>query len=373
MRRIRLRGAGIGSAARGAVSRARLLFAAKTALAVGIAWAIAPYMPGSADEYPYYAPFGALISMYPTLMSSAKTGLQTLLGLGAGIGLATLVLMTVGPSLWSIATVVGVGVIVSGTGWFGAGREYIPMAALFVLIIGGADAEDYSFGYVTQTAVGVIIGLVVNMIIPPAPLLADAAVRIDAFQQRLAAHLDDIAAALTETWPPERSDWMEDAGAIAETSRSLRDALTEADESRRGNPRAWRGRGDTSDEHARLEVLVEVSHQIRDVSGCLSDTINDRPSAFPLDPALVDPLAAACQAVADLLGGADEDPARLHDRASEAVDSLLRTVHSRSVEMDAVAGPGVLSAMHLQRIISMLEPPPEADGESDGPGAQRRR
>lgn len=368
MRRpLRLRGTGIGTAARGAVSRARLLFAAKTALAVGIAWTIAPHMPGVADEYPYYAPFGALISMYPTLMSSAKTGLQTLLGLGAGIALATLVLMTVGPSVWSIAAVVGVGVIVSGTGWFGAGREYIPMAALFVLIIGGADAEDYSFGYVTQTAVGVIVGLLVNAIIPPAPLVSEAAARIDAFQQRLAAHLDDIAAALTEEWPPERDGWMQDAGALAETSRSLRDALIEADESRRGNPRAWHGRGDTSEEHARLETLVEVAHQIRDVSGCLSDTINDRPSAFPLDPALVDPLAAACQAVADLLGGEDEDVEQLHAHAAEAVDVLLRAVHARSVETDAVAGPGVLSAMHLQRILSMLEPeldPEPDDGES---------
>ncbi|MFJ4044267.1 FUSC family protein [Microbacterium sp. NPDC089987] len=365
MRRpIRLRTAGIGTAARGAVSRARLLFAAKTALAVGIAWSIAPHMPGSADQYPYYAPFGALISMYPTLMSSAKTGLQTLLGLGAGIGLATLVLMTVGPSLWSIAAVVGVGVIVSGTGWFGAGREYIPMAALFVLIIGGADAEDYSFGYVTQTAVGVVVGLLVNAIIPPAPLVSEAAARIDAFQQRLAAHLDDIAAALIETWPPERAGWMQDAGALAETSRSLRDAVAEADESRRGNPRAWRGRADTSREHARLEMLVEVAHQIRDVSGCLSDTINDRPSAFPLDPELVDPLAAACQAVADLLAGAAEDAGDLHARATEAVEALLRAVHTRSLETDAIAGPGVLSAMHLQRILLMLAP--EADAESEG-------
>ncbi|MBM7466566.1 FUSC family protein [Microbacterium esteraromaticum] len=367
-RRVRSSLSSIRPSVRGAVTRARLLFAVKTALAVGTAWLIAPHMPGVTDEYPYYAPFGALISMYPTLMSSFRSGLQTLLGLGVGIGLATLVLVTVGPSLWSIAAVVGLGVIVSGTGWFGIGREYIPMAALFVLIIGGADAEDYSLGYVTQTAVGVIVGLAVNLIIPPAPLVSEAAARIDAFQQRLAAHLDDIAAALTEKWPPERDGWMQDAGALAETSRSLSDALAEADESRRGNPRAWRGRADTSDEHAKLEVLVEVAHQIRDVSGCLSDTINKRPSSFPLDPELVEPLSDACSAVADLLGGDPEEAGELHARASEAVDRLYRAVHARSLEMDAVAGPGVLSAMHLQRILSMLDP--ELAAEEDEPADQ---
>jgi uncharacterized membrane protein YccC len=349
---------------RGAVTRARLLFAAKTALAVGLAWLIAPHMPGVTNDYPYYAPFGALISMYPTLMSSVRSGLQTLLGLAVGIGLAALVLLTVGPSLWSIIAVVGIGVLVSGTGWFGIGREYIPMAALFVLIIGGADAEDYSLGYVTQTAVGVVVGLAVNLIIPPAPLVSDAAARIDAFQQRLAAHLDDIAAALTEQWPPERGGWMQDAGALAETSRSLRDALAEADEGRRGNLRARRGRADTSSEHARLEMLVEVVHQIRDISGCLSDTINERPSAFPLDPDLVDPLSDACRAVADLLGSEDDDVDNLHRRAAEAVEQLFRAVHARSLESDAVAGPGVLSAMHLQRILSLLAPEPEPESES---------
>jgi uncharacterized membrane protein YccC len=321
-------------------------------------------MPGVTNDYPYYAPFGALISMYPTLMSSVRSGLQTLLGLAVGIGLAALVLLTVGPSLWSIIAVVGIGVLVSGTGWFGIGREYIPMAALFVLIIGGADAEDYSLGYVTQTAVGVVVGLAVNLIIPPAPLVSDAAARIDAFQQRLAAHLDDIAAALTEQWPPERGGWMQDAGALAETSRSLRDALAEADESRRGNLRALRGRADTSSEHARLEMLVEVVHQIRDISGCLSDTINERPSAFPLDPDLVDPLSDACRAVADLLGSEDDDVDNLHRRAAEAVEQLFRAVHARSLESDAVAGPGVLSAMHLQRILSLLAPEPEPESES---------
>jgi len=132
--------------------------AAKTAVAVGIAWAIAPHMPGVTDQYPYYAPLGALVSMYPTLMGSAKSGVQTLLGLAMGIGLAVLVVVTVGPTWWSIPVIVGLGVVLSGTGWFGAGREYVPMAALFVLIIGGQDADAYALGYLVQMGVGLRSG-----------------------------------------------------------------------------------------------------------------------------------------------------------------------------------------------------------------------
>ncbi|WP_427017476.1 hypothetical protein ACQCSX_02275 [Pseudarthrobacter sp. P1] len=35
------------------VTGQRLLLAAKAALAVALAWFLAPYMPGVADDYPY--------------------------------------------------------------------------------------------------------------------------------------------------------------------------------------------------------------------------------------------------------------------------------------------------------------------------------
>jgi hypothetical protein len=343
---------------RDAVTRARLLLAAKTATAVAIAWLVGPLMPGVTDDYPYYAPFGALISMYPTLMSSARSSIQTLLGLGVGVGLATVIVLTAGPSLWTIVAAVGVGTLISGTGWFGAGREYIPMAALFVLIIGGSHAEAYSLGYVAQTAVGIVIGLSVNLAIPPAPLDAEASARIDAFQHRLAAHLDEIADAVAESWPPAHTAWDQGAGALAETSRSLRGALAEADESRRWNPRARRPRVDSEheheNEHERLETLDEVAHQIRDISGCLGDTIWQRPGSFALDPQLVDPLSAAARAVAALLAEDQDDSRREH--AEHDVDALLRAVHARSIDAEAVTGPGVLTAMHLQRILVLLDP-----------------
>ena len=342
----------VRSSLRAAVTRARLLLAAKTAIAVGIAWVVAPLMPGVTDEYPYYAPFGALISMYPTVMSSARSSLQTLLGLAVGVGLAILVVVTVGPSLWSVVAAVGIGTLISGTGWFGIGREYIPMAALFVLIIGGQNADAYSIGYVAQTAVGVTIGLAVNLLIPPAALVTEAAARIDAFQQRLAAHLHGIADAVEESWPPEHSDWAQDVGALAETTRTLRGALADADESQRGNPRSWVRSADTRREHRRLEVLEEIAHQIRDISGCLTDTIWERPGGFPLDAELEAPLAAACQAVADLLDSEDPDDRK---KADAAVRALLEAVHIRSIDADAIAGPGVLVAMHLQRIVLLVE------------------
>ena len=351
----------IRTATRQAAAPARLLLVAKTALAVGIAWLVAPHMPGVVNDYPYYAPLGALISMYPTLMGSVRSGLQTILGLAAGIGLATLVILTVGPTWWSIPAVVGVAVLVSGTGWFGAGREYVPMAALFVLIIGGQKADDYSLGYLVQTAVGVTIGLLVNVLIAPAPLTAQASARVDAFRAQLSSHLRDIGDAVSASWPPERDGWAGDAASLAGTTREIRVALMEADDSRRGNPRALLRRADPRDVWAEMDALDTIAHHIRDISVTIADTIWDGPAALDLDPALPQPLTAACRAVADALPvGADDSSQahRLRAEAARAVRHLLETVDDRTLQQGRSMGPGVLTAMHLRRILMLARPEP---------------
>lgn len=347
-------------ALRAAVRPARLLLVAKTALAVGLAWTIAPHMPGVTDEYPYYAPLGALVSMYPTLMGSAKTGLQTLLGLATGIGLATVVVLTVGPTWWSIPAVVGVGVLLSGTDWFGSGREYVPMAALFVLIIGGQNADEYSLGYLTQMAVGVVVGLVVNVVIAPAPLTVVAAGRVDAFRAQLAQHLHDIGSAVSESWPPEHEQWADDAASLAGTSAELRAVLAEADESRRGNVRARGHRPQVQQRHEELAALDRIAHLIRDISDEIADTIWDRPAGLALDPALPDPLSAACHAVADVIARGDASSSEDHrarGEAARAIRLLLETVDDRTIDVRRSMGPGVLTAMHLRRILILSGAP----------------
>ncbi|MDR6143566.1 uncharacterized membrane protein YgaE (UPF0421/DUF939 family) [Microbacterium foliorum] len=368
--RVRARRPGIVRSLREAVDPARLLLVAKTALAVGLAWLIAPHTPGVTDEYPYYAPLGALVTMYPTLMGSVRSGLQTLLGLATGIGLAAIVVLTVGPTWWSIPAVVGVGVLVSGTGWFGVGREYVPMAALFVLIVGGQNADEYSLGYLVQMGVGVVVGLIVNLVIAPAPLTLAAAAKVDAFRRQLSEHLHDIGSAVSESWPPEHEKWADDASSLADTTSELRTALSDADDSRRGNPRAFGRRGETQHIHAELARLDRIAHLIRDISDETADTIWDRPGALELDAALPEPLSAACHAVAEVI--VQQDPLtpadhRARGEAARAIRLLLATVDDRTIDVRRSMGPGVLAAMQLRRILILSghrEPEETAEDEA---------
>lgn len=351
------------SALQAATRPARLMLVAKTALAVGIAWFVARYMPGVTQEYPYYAPLGALVSMYPTLMGSVKSGLQTILGLAVGIGLASVIVLTVGPTWWSIPIIVGIGVLLSGTGWFGVGREYVPMAALFVLIVGGQDADDYSLGYLAQMTVGVVVGLVVNLVIAPAPLTAEATANLRLFREKLATHLHDVGDAVSDSWPPQKEQWADDAASLSDTASELRLALVEADESRRGNPRAWGKRAATDEAHAQLEALERIAQHIRDVSDTIADTIWGRPGAIDLDPALLVPLTGACHAVAEVIALQDADSPEAHrtrGEATRAVRLLLETVDNRTIELRQSIGPGVLTAMHLRRILLLGRPPADS-------------
>lgn len=297
--RLPARRVGVARALHDAVRPARLLLVAKTALAVAlVAWLIAPHMPGVTQEYPYYAPLGALVSMYPTLMGSARSSLQTLLGLATGIGLATVVVLTVGPNWWTIPLVVAVGVLLSGTGWFGVGREYVPMAALFVLIIGGQNADDYSSGRRTRSR-------------SPTPR------------------------------PSSGQRWRRPRRAGGATPA-----------------RGHRTRVQAS--YAELAALDRIAHLIRDIADGIADTIWDRPAGITLDAALPEPLSAACHAVADVIARGDASSSEDHrarEDAARAIRILLEVIDERTVDVRRTMGPGVLTTMHLRRILILSGTP----------------
>lgn len=357
----RSRSRAVAASLRAAVAGDRLLLAGKTALAVGIAWTIAHYLPGVADDHPYYAPLGALISMHPTLMDSVKSSVQTLAALAAGMILALIVVFTVGPTVWTLALVAGVGVLLSGTGWFGAGREYIAVAAVFVLIIGGNDADAYSLSYLAQMAVGLAVGLAVNLLLAPGPFSAAAKARVEEYQREVADHLAGIGEAIDESWPPERTEWTSGADALETTARDVRAALAEADRSRRGNPRALGGRHGTETAHERLETLESIAVRVRDISDALEDVVRERPTAFPLDRELIPAIARACRATAGAIGAMGADDRSAHQAraaAAHGVRLLVDALEAGQPSARSILGPGVLVATHLRRIVVLLHAQP---------------
>ena len=335
------------------VTDSRLLLAGKTALAVGIAWLVAPFVPGVADDYPYYAPLGALISMTPTLMGSVRVGLQTLVGLAVGIVLAGAVILFASPNVVTIALVVGIGVLVSGLRWLRESGGYAPVAALFVLIVGGGDAESYSVGYIVQMGVGIAVGLVVNFTVFP-PLRVNAAVSgIRDFRTLLATHLDEMAEALVDTWPPKNEDWAQRSDTLRETA----DAVRDAEETGKGNPRARLHQRDLGSDYADLYDLESITFHVRDMTDVIAGAIWERSFSAELPADLRGPLSDAMRAMGAVLesrnAGDDVDAAvAAADTALEEALARLDEQHESSPSALSTAASVAVSARRILAIMA---------------------
>ncbi|MCU1407020.1 MAG: hypothetical protein JWQ43_3323 [Glaciihabitans sp.] len=336
--------------------RARVLLAAKAALAAAVAWVIAPYLPGVADAYPWYAPLGALIAMYPTVAGSVRTAVQTLIGLAIGVALGGAVVLFLPPGVGTVALVVGVGVLLSSFRRLGAGQEIIPTAAIIVLIVGGQEADMLSIGYLVQTTAGVTVGLAVNWLILP-PLAVQAAVsHLSEFRSLLTRHLRDVGAALREDWPPIHENWAKQSLTFATTLATVRDAVREADDSRKGNPRAKRQSRKAHDDYDDLTALETTTFHVRDMSEVLAGSIWPGKIDLELASDLRAPLATAIDLVADVLDRWEDDDARRE--ALGAAEKHLDGMRSGPTGLHPSAttwiSPAAIAVTDLSRMLVVL-------------------
>jgi hypothetical protein len=330
----------------------RLLLALKAAIAAGLAWPAAQLLPGSVDEYSYYAPLGALISMMPTLMGSLRASLQTTIGLALGIGLAWAVLETPLPARFSVPIAVGIGVVLGGLRGLGAGRDYVPIAALFVLVIGGSQAGDYSLGYLIQMGVGMAIGVLVNLVIVPPLYLRDSAAEIGALRTAVAATLNEIGSALTEPPSADHAAWLRRAGSLEDAIRSAEPVIEDAGESRRANPRARWHSYDMQEDFDDLQALARLASHTRDLGEVVSATLWSEPVAAVLPEHLRQRLRDSIDRVADLVlawDSADGEEEALH-RAEAAVGQL-----DDSGEQAAPGNVGPAATFTLQRMLVLVK------------------
>ena len=336
----------------------RALQVAKICIAVAVAWSLAPLMPGTAKEFPYYAPLGALLSMQPTLMRSLRSAAQTLAGVLIGIGLAAIVLIVSEPNVWTLAFVVGLGTLVGGMKWMGVGGEYVPITALFVLIIGGPEADGYSIGYATQLCLGIVVGLGVNLLILPPLTIGPARERMLGFRRTLSRHLIEIGEAVLERSPPAREDWATHGEMLDAAARNVRMAVQAAEESRKGNPRAWFNRGNLDADYDALVALENVTFHIRNLTEVLAGMVWGKPIPLESPQNLRPVLQEALSAVAGVISAGADDPRQpqLLDQAAVAVEEILRTMQHEIGAGAASLSPTAAVVIDLQRILVALRP-----------------
>lgn len=321
---------------REAASADRLLLAFKTAGAAALAWYLAPLVPFAQNEYSYYAPLGVLVSMYPTIARSAFSGLQTLIGLAVGIGLGLGAQALVGagmPRIIAVAAVVGLGVLLAGLRSLGSGREWVAIAGLFVLLLGGADPDGYSSSYLITVAFGVLVGVVVNLVVIPPLHLRQAEDRLVALRAGLGDALREMADALAgHAFDPEPARAA--ATRLADALADVREEVELADESRRYNPRGRRSSLPRDAHQRRLEALAVAAEATRELTAAVAELTeaDDVDERLPTD--VRHSLATTIRAVAGMVSdraGTDTAALRLDD-ADAALDDYVARVSRMGVE-----------------------------------------
>lgn len=306
----------------------RLAMALKASLAAGLSWLAVRPLDGVAEHYPYYAPLGAVVAVSTTVASSMRGATQTVTAILAGATAAMAFDAWVGANEFTVAAVVGLGTLIGGWRRLGQMGSWVPVSAIFVLIVGNADPEQYVLAYAGLIALGASIGVGVNLVFPPLPLNA-AADSLERLRQTLAGQFDELAEALLAEQPLSMADWQRRAQVVESAANETRETVQRAAEAERANWRAARWRDQARRYHAAASTLEELPFIVTNLTATLlheSASGEDLPWGAPVRPRI----AHALQAGADLLrsiddaGGGPEELAAL----DEALDRLAEEVRT---------------------------------------------
>jgi uncharacterized membrane protein YgaE (UPF0421/DUF939 family) len=241
--------------------------AVKAAVAAMLAWLLVQPIGGFVQDYPYYAPLGALAVVSISVVRSVRSSIEVVLAilLGAAIALAVQLLPLPEPLPLGLAIVIG-SVIAGFAGTMGS---WVPLAALFVLLAGESDPIEYTAAYGGLTALGALVGVAVNLLFPQLPL-TPAAMAQERLRAQLADQLDELATALEQEIVGEK-DWNSLRAALTRTARDAETLMAEARDAQRANWKAARW-AETADRHdTRAAALQRLTGCVDEVIALVAD------------------------------------------------------------------------------------------------------
>jgi uncharacterized membrane protein YgaE (UPF0421/DUF939 family) len=337
--------------------RAHALLSVKTALAAGLAWLLVQPLWGVADEYPYYAPLGAVIAVATTVAGSMREALQGLAAILLGASLVLAVRPADLPVVVEIVLVVGVGSALSAWRGFGSKASYVPVTAIFTLIIGGSDPLEYAIGYLGLAGIGTAVGVAVNLVFPPLGMrqVADSIHRL---RSLLAEQLDQLAEGLLREDVLTVEEWERRRHAIRPTTEELQQVVGHATDARRANWRARRWSETADRRYQEARALQQVALLIDDITTLVIEQEHADRKSVALGPNLRPHAAHALQEMAEVLRAVEGGTAP-YDDLREADDAVLKLVEEirverRRSEVDLFAAGTVVAG--VRRAMASLVP-----------------
>ena len=206
-----------------------------TATAV-FAYLLALQLPGGSTRS-VLAPLTALLVVQATLFHTIRSAIQRVVGVTAGVLAAVAVAAYVPFSWWVlgllIAATLGLGLILRL-------REDILEVPISAMLIFSVDSHAAATLRITETLVGAAAGLAAGLVLAPLRV-QPAKDAVGDLSRQMADLLGQMADGLAETPDPRRAaEWLDRTRALRGEIERLDDALSQAEESVRLNPRRLR-------------------------------------------------------------------------------------------------------------------------------------
>ncbi|SFO75931.1 Aromatic acid exporter family member 1 [Geodermatophilus dictyosporus] len=236
-------------------------------------------LAGLHDPPPLIAALTALLVVQATLTSTLVNGVQRVLSVVAGVALAVGFVAVVGLTWWSLAALVAAAIVVGQLLRLGPHLVEVPISAMLVLGVGASGAETVGGDRVLETLLGAAVGMLVNVVFPPAVQTRYAVRSVERFAGEIAALLDDAAGTLLAgpVTAEESARWLQDARRLNRHVPRLDRALAHAEESRRLNVRALRSPwAATAGVRTGLDALEYTSVSLRTLFRAVDDATRER-------------------------------------------------------------------------------------------------
>ena len=317
--------------------RERLIQASRpilhTSVAAAGSWLLASEVFGHTS--PFFAPIAAVITLGLTVGQRGRRAVELAVGVAVGILIADLLVAAIGTGTWQIAVVTGLAML--GAILVGGGPLLASQAGVSAVIVATIEPPGGDFGIerFVDALTGGGVALVVSGLLFPVNPLALARSGMDPLLARLAAALDEIAAALEARDMDAAERALVVASEVQPEYERLREHLAAAGETARLTP----VRRDVR-RHLRAYELAarEIGLALANVRVLARGAIR----AINLDHNTPDEVSASLRQLAESVRGlghyldSDEPPAAVRDTAMEAA-GLANSVLEQTGNLSAAS------------------------------------
>jgi uncharacterized membrane protein YccC len=180
----------------------------KTAVAATLAWVLAVELVG--ERQSFLAPWAALLVVHATVYRTFSQGARQVGAAVVGVLLAWAAGNLVGPDVAALGAVVFLGLLLGRSRWLEGEATTAAATALIVLTTGFADDQHLLVNRLLDTAIGISVGLIVNIAVWPPLRRRSAIAALDTLDDRIGVLLVEVADGLAgQCSPDEVAEWLE--------------------------------------------------------------------------------------------------------------------------------------------------------------------